>query len=113
MKLAADISKAMRHPPLWGWPVNGGNDGEQLVTIENAVAEKLLTRVLVFGEDLADVVFGRDIPDFIGTARLHVVPGLDRLARDQEAKRTLWKLMLEQGIAASGASKTRRGSGAG
>lgn len=104
LKLAGDIGGAMRCAPAWSWPASDTEARESL-TIAEAVAEKMLTRLLVFGDTLASTVFGADIPVAVSTARVHVVASLDELGRDVEAKRSLWRLMNENGIAAP------RGSG--
>lgn len=104
LKLINDIGRAMRCAPVWAWPAGNPGLGAETVTIEEAVADRLLTRVLVFGKGVASAVFGASPPDSVGTARIHLVPGIERLGSDQAAKRTLWKLMLEQGIAADDAA---------
>lgn len=100
LKLAADISHAMRSPPVWAWPTDRpAGDGEAM-TVQGAVAERLLTRILVFGDDLAQLLFVGGAPEVIAGARVHVVPDLERLGHDREAKRILWSVMCEHGIAA-------------
>lgn len=105
VKLAADISRAMRCAPTWGWPVGSPGFGAETVSLENAVSDRLITRVLVFGEGVASAIFGASRPDTVGTARVHLVPGIERLGSDRAAKRKLWELMLEQGIAAGRAAR--------
>ncbi len=100
LKLAAGIGAAMRCAPVWSWPLDGVADSGQAQTVRNTIAEKLITRVLVFGESLAGQVFGEDVPAVISAARIHVAPGLSQVAEDQQAKRLLWKTMLDHGIAA-------------
>jgi len=100
LKLAADIARAMRSPPVWAWPSAGHAGEAKVMTVQGAVAQELLTRVLVFGEDLAEALFGGEAPEVIAGARVHVVPDLERLGRDREAKRILWGVMREYGIAA-------------
>lgn len=100
LKLAADIGGAMRCAPTWGWPVGSPGYGAEVVSLENAVSDRQITRVLVFGEGVASAVFGASRPDTVGTARIHLVPGIESLGSDRAAKRELWELMLEQGIAA-------------
>jgi hypothetical protein len=72
----------------------------EFLTLEQIVSERLLTRVLVFGTELAEALFGHESPAVVAAARVHLVPGLNRLGTDRDAKRILWKAMLEQGIAA-------------
>lgn len=100
LRLAADIGRAMRCAPTWGWPVGSPGYGAEIVSLENAVSDRQITCVLVFGEGVASAVFGALRPDTVGTARIYLVPGIESLGSDREAKRKLWELMLEQGIAA-------------
>lgn len=100
LKLAADISRAMTSPPVWAWPVPESGAPGGSITIDGAVADRLFTRVLVFGSALAEELFESGAPGIIGAARVHVVPGLQSLGGDRQAKRTLWQMMCEQGIAA-------------
>lgn len=100
LRLAADIGGAMRCSPVWAWPsASAGQSGESL-SVQAAVTEKMLTRILVFGGVLAARIFGPEIPTVISAARVHVVPGLAALKEDRSAKRILWGLMNENGIAA-------------
>ena len=101
LKLAVAIGAAMRCEPIWSWPKGEMEQPGEISTIDCAVSEKMLTRILVFGEDLAESVLGGDTPEVVSTARVHLVPGLDRIAQDQDAKRSLWRLMNEHGIAAN------------
>lgn len=99
LRLATDIGGAMREMPVWSWPRSAKEDAALSMSVDDAVADRLFTRVLVFGEDLSETLFDGLAPDSVGTARVHVVPGLDQLANDRAAKRILWALMLEHGIA--------------
>jgi hypothetical protein len=110
LKLAEDIGGAMRCSPIWAWPADGSEGTGELRTVMDAVAEKLLTRVLVFGDRLAAEVLGARVPSVLSAARVHMVPGLERLATDKNAKRTLWRLMLDHGIAAPRKSANATGS---
>ncbi len=101
LKLATDISGAMRSAPVWAWPAEGAIDTPDTVSLREAVAERLATEVLIFGEVAAARLFGSVVPAVLGAARMHVVPSLARLGKDREAKRILWKLMCDQGIAAT------------
>jgi hypothetical protein len=98
LQLASDIGKSMRVVPLWAWP---GTDEGVSATVREVVTESLITRILVFGQELSSELFGNETPHTIGAAKVHVVPGLGRLGSDRDAKRTLWALMCSEGIAAS------------
>lgn len=100
LQLAADIGRAMRRAPTWGWPAGNPGYGAEVVNLENAVSDRQITCILVFGEGVASAVFGASRPDTVGTARIYLVPAIERLGSDRAAKRELWELMLEQGIAA-------------
>jgi len=96
--LAANIGRAMRIAPCWSWLAReAGDDG---LSPEEAVTELMITRLLIFGDDLTTEIFEAGPPECLGAARVHVVPSMDALSADQEAKRILWTLMREQGIAA-------------
>lgn len=99
-KLAFDISSAMKSQPVWAWPNNDADGVAGATTLPDAVADRLFTQVLIFGSELATVLFGDEVPGIIGAAKVQVVPGLERLSRDRNAKRVLWQLMCEQGLAA-------------
>lgn len=100
LDLVRDIGRAMRSTPVWAWPAGAPGFGAEAVSLEEAVADRLFTRMLVFGEGVASALFGSRRPDYLGTARVHFVPGVARLGSDREAKRVLWALMQEHGIAA-------------
>ena len=107
-KLSVDISRAMRTVPVWSWPAAGPGSGADCLSLEAAVTERLLTQILVFGDALAANLFGAVVPHVIGTARVHIVPDLDSLDGDREAKRKLWNLMCEQGIAEQSTRESRK-----
>lgn len=100
MKLATNISGAMRSAPVWAWPTQSIEESGGYATVAEAVGDRLITRVLVFGAELAESLLGEQAPDTIGTAKLHVVPAMEALESDVEAKRALWALMRETSIAA-------------
>ena len=88
--LADDIRRALGDDPVWAWP--GESDGEFL---EDVVAERLFTDILVFGEALSDVLFGQSAPATVGAARVLCVPSLDELSRVPESRRSLWSSMSD------------------
>lgn len=104
LDLVGDIGRAMRSAPVWAWPAGAPGFGAEAVSLEEAVADRLFTRMLVFGEGVASVLFGARRPDSLGTAGVHFVPGVARLGTDREAKRILWALMQKHGIAAGRAA---------
>ncbi len=94
--LAADIVRAVGGDPAWAWPERGEGKG---TPVSDAVDERLLTAVVVFGAALADEVFGGEAPGTVGSARVVVAPRLSAVATDPKARRTLWRLLLEAGAA--------------
>lgn len=107
-KLARDIGRAMRCPPMWAWPAPESAHGGGTQTLPGLIAERMLTRVLIFGAALEPLLFEGRAPEVIAAARVHVVPGLERLAGDPGAKRTLWRLMCDEGIADPGPTGKER-----
>lgn len=95
--LAADLARAVRDMPVWGHVDERG--GGQL--LEAAIAERLFTQVVVFGEGLARLVFGGEVPGDAGPAKVTVVDDLARLARDPGARRACWSAFRAAGLPAS------------
>ena len=58
-KLAADIARALGTDPVWAWPDPEHDPGRP--TLEEAVADRLFTHLLVFGEELARLVSAADV----------------------------------------------------
>lgn len=95
--LAADLARVAAETPVWGHVEDGG-EGQLL---EAAIAERLFTQVVVFGDAVARLVFGGDIPDNAGPARVTVVDDLERLAGDPGARRACWSAFRAAGLPAS------------
>lgn len=90
-KLAADIVRALGRDPVWAWPDPDGQPDRP--TIEQAVGDRLFTRLLVFGEGLARELFGRKPPEVLHSAAVRVAPDLSELAVRGTAKQALWRLI--------------------
>jgi hypothetical protein len=90
-KLAADIARALGDDPAWAWPDPDGANGGP--TVEEAVADRLFTQLVVFGGELARALFGHEAPDVLGSAAVRVAPALDELAVRGAAKRAFWRLL--------------------
>jgi DNA polymerase III psi subunit len=88
-KLAADIARAIGSEPVWAWPEAEGDASNP--TLEEAVGERLVTRLLIFGADLARALCGPKVPDVLLSAAVHVAPDLDELAARGSARRALWR----------------------
>ncbi len=90
-KLAADISRALGGDPSWAWPDPNGENGGP--TVEEAVADRLFTHLIVFGAELANALFGAQPPDVLGSSAVRVAPALDELAVRGTAKCAFWRLI--------------------
>ncbi|MEJ2384709.1 MAG: hypothetical protein P8Y54_09965 [Xanthomonadales bacterium] len=90
-KLAADIARALGDDPVWAWPDPEGDLA--CPTVDEAVADRLFTRLLVFGEELARDLFGPESPEVLGSAAVRVAPAMDELAVRGNAKQAFWRLI--------------------
>lgn len=89
--LAGDIARAMGNDPVWSWPdLQGDAAGMRL---GEAVDQRLFTQLIIFGEGLARQLLGSEVPGVLGSAAVHVCPGLDGLAVRGSAKKQLWQLI--------------------
>lgn len=93
-RLASDIARAMGGQPVWAWPV----DGEPGQPVAEAVGEHLFTTLLVFGSGVGRRVFGAAAPGSVGSARVLVAPGMDELAGDPAARRSLWHMLCSKNL---------------
>ena len=94
-RLAADIVRAVGNDPVWAWP--DPDAGTQGPTLAEAVADRLFTRLVVFGDSLAATLFGGSTPEVLGSSAVGVAPGLDDLDARPEARRALWRLIRGRG----------------
>jgi len=53
----------------------------------------------MFGESLKVELFDASMPETLGSARLLTAPGIDELAASPSARRSLWQLIRENGLA--------------
>ena len=81
--------RAIGGAPVWAWPDPDGR-AEQPKLAE-AVEQRLFTRVVLFGESLAERLLGKDIPAVIGSASVQVSVPLRELAVNGSAKRRFWR----------------------
>ena len=88
--LAADIARSLGHEPVWSWPAQDATTPG--LSLEQAVKERLFTRVIVFGQVPAADPASR----VIGSARLVHVDALPVLSRSSAARRALWLALNEQ-----------------
>jgi DNA polymerase III psi subunit len=86
-RLAADVARALPDEPVWAWPAPEGPGA----SVAEAVDEHMFTTLLVLGPDTARRVFGKNVPGWVGSARVLVAPGMAALATDPQARRSLWR----------------------
>ncbi len=92
--LASDLARVLSAPPVWARLGDSGDTGEPL---EALIAERLFTQVVVFGEGAAGLLFGAEVPEQCGPARVTVAPSLARLAEDPRARRHCWFTLKSSG----------------
>jgi len=90
-RLAADIARCLDGEPVWSWPVP--EEAEPGISLQQAIEQRLFTRVLVFGPELggfvSEFVSGSDA-HVIASARILCTRSITELAGSPVAKRTLW-----------------------
>ena len=91
--LSTDIARALGGDPVWAWPDPEGNPDTPC--LEDAVRDRLFTRVIVFGADLAGRLFGGPAPEVLLSASVSIAGSLDELAVRGSAKRALWALLSQ------------------
>ncbi len=87
-ELAGDLARALGGDPGWAWLDPAADEEAQ--TLQEVVAECLITRILVFGPDTARRAFGGDIPLTLGSATVVALPGLHEVAASGSARQALW-----------------------
>ena len=98
-RIAGDVVRALGGDASWAWPDTGG--GEACVGLAEAIADRLITRVILFGQEPARWLFEGSVPEVLGSARVIAAPGLDELAGQGRARRSLWRLLQESPAAAA------------
>jgi DNA polymerase III psi subunit len=93
-RLANDIVRALGALPVWAWP----QAGDDVVSIETAVAENLFTEVAVFGDDLAASLFSGKVPAKAGSASVVQLPSLAAVREQATARRALWNALCRAGM---------------
>lgn len=99
-KLARDVARAIGQDPVWAWP-----DPESAASspkLRDAVENRLFTRVIVFGDDLAGQLFKGEPPGVLVSAAVVTAPGLEELAVRGTAKQTFWSQLLDSAQARAG-----------
>ena len=86
--VARDIARSLRNEPVWGWPAPAGSN--DAVSLEQAIRDRLITRLILFGLELAGSP-GEAEPVVIGTAELLKAAPLSELTRSGKARKALWE----------------------
>ena len=93
-KLGNDIARVLPNNPVWAWPDNN----ESAVSPNEAVNENLFTCVAVFGDALAQLLFDKQVPSAIGSAKLVVLPAMSELESSAGARQQLWVEFCRSGM---------------
>ena len=93
-RLANDISRALGNVPVWAWPLADAS----AVKISHAVEENLFTTVAFFGSDLAGQFCGSGLPANLNSAKLVVLPAMQDLNNQAEARQLLWATFCRSGM---------------
>ena len=105
-RLAADIARCLDGEPVWGWPVPAAVGPG--ISLQQAIEQRLFTRVLVFGRELgefvSEFVSGSDAR-VIASARILCTSSITELAGSPVAKRTLWSELCANDWCAGRAGK--------
>lgn len=86
--IAGDIARALGGKVVWAWPDPEGKPDS--LTLAEAVRQRLFTRVLLFGSNVADRVFEDEIPVVLGSARVLSTFSLKELSVQGSARLSLW-----------------------
>jgi len=87
--LASDITRALAGAAVWACPDPDGR--AESLSLGEAIAQCLATRVVVFGAGLIQQIFKGEAPLVVGSARILSAPRITDLATNGSAKRVLWK----------------------
>ena len=90
-RMAADISRFLGDGLVWAWPDPG--ESPESPSLKNAIDTYLFTRIVVFGQSVAQKLFGGQVPRAQGSARIILAPDLKVVETSAGARRELW-LML-------------------
>lgn len=95
--LVADITRALGGSPLWAWPNAAGDTrgDAEVQQLKETIDQRLITQLVIFGEQLASLLCAGAVPGMIGSAAVHLCPPLDELAVRGTAKKKLWQVLLQ------------------
>jgi hypothetical protein len=96
--LVSDINRTLGVAPVWAWP----DEDEVAVDLGSAIEEYLFTTVAIFGNELALQITEGALPSRMSSANLLVLPTMQEIQNQADARRALWagfcrSGMLEQG----------------
>ena len=93
-RLANDINRVLGGAPVWAWPYL--EDGA--VDLNSAVQENLFTTVAFFGRELALQFVGGELPAHLNSANLVLLPSMQDIQSQAEARRVLWATFCRSGM---------------
>jgi DNA polymerase III psi subunit len=88
--LAADIARSLDCEPVWGWPMDEGDTAG--LPLDQAIEERLITRVLVLGSELVnlDANAGSQV---ISGAKLAISESISAMLSNAGARKALWSVL--------------------
>jgi DNA polymerase III psi subunit len=99
-RLANDIVRALANVPVWAWPEAGAN--ANAIGLPDAIEEHLFTTVAIFGDDLARQLFEDELPASLKAAKLILLPSMQEIQQQAEARRMLWDTFCRSGMVNTG-----------
>ncbi len=90
--LAADIARSLDCEPVWGWPAQ--EDDSTGVPLEQAIEERLITRVLVLGSQLVDLK-AVSSSQVISSAKVASSESITVLLKNAGARKALWSVLSD------------------
>lgn len=96
--LASDINRTLGVAPVWAWP----DDGEIAVDLGSAIEENLFTTVAIFGNALAIQITEGKLPPRLNSANLLVLPSMQEIQNQADARRALWASFCRSGVLEKG-----------
>jgi DNA polymerase III psi subunit len=97
-RLANDINRTLSGTPVWAWP----DDDTTAIDINQAVEENLFTMVAIFGGELAPRLFDGELPAYLNSAKLVVLPSMQDVKTRAQSRRELWSLFCSTGMLVPG-----------
>jgi hypothetical protein len=91
-KFAGDLARALGAEPVWAWPDPAGGSGS--TSLAEAIDNRLITRVLLFGDTAAGWLFPPgEVPAAVGSAAIVPLADMQELAVSGSAKQQLWRCL--------------------